>query len=158
MSIIARRLRRALLPSYVDELLYAVTRSDRLPEVACSVPLTVHRETRRSTRYTAVVDGHPVHVSVLFGSIFLPRLFGFPGDVPCIGQCKTDEACRGKRIYPYMLQYIAREVFATSRHGRIYILVSPSNKPSIRGIESAGFTFVARLRGWRLGPLIVKRG
>jgi len=171
---VAQRLRRVVLPSYTDVLLYVVRRSDSLPPIDCPVPLTIIKERRRpasrflevvskligsqpKTSYAGLVEGAQVHKSVLFPRVHLPKAFGFPGEVPCIGASVTAESFRGKRIYPYTLQYIVRDIFARTQHEQIYILVSPSNAASIRGIELAGFSLVSRLRGWRLGPFTLSR-
>ena len=170
-----RRLRRAVLPSFVDELLYVARRGESLPAVQCGVPITFIREEEGPPRsgllrlvsalgqrapkivYSGLVDGLRVHTSLLFPKVRLPELFGFPANVPCIGACETAETFRGKRIYPCALQHIVRDVFERTPQEQVYILVSPLNAASVRGIELAGFSLLSRLRGWRFGPFVLKR-
>lgn len=74
---------------------------------------------------------------------------GLGVDVPgaaCIYDCLTLPGHRGKGYYPASLRML-QHVFASRGVGEAVIAVDPGNRPSIVGIERAGFTeagFVAR--------------
>ena len=55
-----------------------------------------------------------------------------------IGPCLTSESFKGRRIYPTMLKHVVNSM-ASGGIERSYIYTHPSNTPSIRGIENAGF-------------------
>ena len=68
------------------------------------------------------------------------RKFPFmePGDIQ-IGKCYTDPAYRGRGIYPWAVREIAkRELDVEGR--KAFMLVDPSNIPSLKGVAKAGFT------------------
>ncbi|MCA9150142.1 MAG: hypothetical protein KDA92_12605 [Planctomycetales bacterium] len=112
--------------------------------------------------YAAFVDDELAHQSWLRRDVLLPRRFGFSGTVPVIGDSHTAEAFRGRGLYPQVLQQICAEKASelcdtrdsATEKAQVYILVSPENAPSIRGIERAGFRRLARLQGWRVAGLI----
>jgi hypothetical protein len=106
--------------------------------------------------YVASVDGEMAHRSWLLFDTTLPSLFGFDGGVPVIGECATADRFRGKRIYPHVLQHILADVRARALAEQVYVLVSARNAPSIAGIERAGFTRRAHLRGVRCGPVVLR--
>lgn len=67
------------------------------------------------------------------------RCFKFPflkaEDIE-IGPCVTDEAYRGRGIYPEVLRQI---VSSELRGGTAYMIISDTNTSSIRGVEKCGF-------------------
>lgn len=71
------------------------------------------------------------------------------GDEAFIGRCDTHPVFRGKNIYPVVLQHIVRYAATKNKH-RCFITTAPTLVASIRGIEKAGFSFVGRLRRFRL--------
>ena len=85
--------------------------------------------------YIAFVDEKIAHYSYV-----IPKCYKFPflgrGDYE-IGPCYTNPKYRGRGIYPTILSKII-----SSETGNGYMLVSPDNKPSIKGIEKAGFTII----------------
>lgn len=86
--------------------------------------------------YIAFVDGNVAHFSYV-----IPKCYKFPfleRDDYEIGPCYTDPKYRGNGIYPAVLRMII-----SSESGNGYMLVRPDNKPSIKGIEKAGFAIVA---------------
>jgi RimJ/RimL family protein N-acetyltransferase len=65
--------------------------------------------------------------------------------MPLIANCFTLPAHRGRRLYPRLLLCACAEL-ARRGHARVAISCEPRNHASIRGIEKAGFTGVARIR------------
>lgn len=66
-----------------------------------------------------------------------------------ISSCYTHPAFRGKNIYPVVLQHVFR--YATA-YGikRCFISAGSKNSGSIKGIEKAGYSFIGKLRVFRL--------
>ena len=163
---------RLLLPQPVDELLYEIEVDPRLyvqsPEnelriqrydknLKSGYPSIDNRLTCRCECYTGQIGTDVVHESWLFYDVFLPSQFGFDSTVPVIGDCVTDSKKRGKHIYSKVLRHIAFDIAAREISRKLYILVSPNNISSKRGIERAGFCLIAHLQGSRLGGLILKK-
>jgi RimJ/RimL family protein N-acetyltransferase len=153
---VLRRLLRRLRPTRVDEWLYEMTAEDALaldnPDLEVQ-HRAVDGPTGRKETYIVTLDGQTAHRSWLFWSVRLTRQCGFDARAPVIGDCHTEERFRGRAIYPKVLRYIARDV-AERGAAAVYVLVSPANLPSVRGIEKAGFRRRARLRGTRLAGLM----
>ena len=85
--------------------------------------------------YIAGNDGEIQHTSYV-----LPKCAKFPfmekGSFE-IGPCQTAEKFRGQGLYGKVLSYITSE--ETYKNARFYMIVEEQNKPSVRGIEKAGF-------------------
>lgn len=164
-----KKLLRRLLPARLDEFLYEISAEEALkwenPDLEVrhhtiqnptGVPSLDRRLSRLKECYIVTAEGQMAHLSWLHWSVRLPRQCGFDGSVPVIGDCYTSEQFRGKSIYPRVLRYIARDV--ASRAGTsVYVLVSPANLPSVRGLEKAGFRRLGRLRGTRFAGLLLGR-
>lgn len=70
-------------------------------------------------------------------------------DEAYISSCYTHHRLRGRNIYPAVLQHILE--YATARNVDTYFIsTDSSNIASIKGIEKAGFSFVGKLRIFRL--------
>jgi RimJ/RimL family protein N-acetyltransferase len=96
--------------------------------------------------YTIKEGDTLVHTSYLYDSVFLLKLLKKNG--PVIGDCYTNKQYRGQSIYPQVINKIA---FETLKKGiqDVFIVVSPENISSIKGIEKAGFTKFASIKGTR---------
>lgn len=85
--------------------------------------------------FIALVDGNIAHFSYV-----IPKCYKFPflerNDYE-IGPCYTYPEYRGYGIYPTVLKKII-----SSESGNGFMLVSPDNKSSIKGIEKAGFKMI----------------
>lgn len=68
---------------------------------------------------------------------------------PVIGDCYTYESFRGNSIYPYMLQKAS--IDALEKNNEVYVLASPNNIPSIKGIEKSGFILLCSIQAIRIG-------
>lgn len=87
-----------------------------------------------------------VHRSRVFNSSRLLSNFHINGPLITVGDCITDDRYRGLGIYPMVLQRIANDFAGKVQ---VFILVSPDNISSIKGIEKAGFQFLGRLTCFR---------
>lgn len=138
-----------LKPYQVDLLLFGIEKGST-PSVSKLKPLQFPLTFEPENSWYVIRDGEIlVHKSKVFHSSRLLRAFGFAQPLMTIGDCLTDEAFKGQGIYPAVLASIVAE------HGKtksIYMLVSPTNIPSIKGIEKAGFELIARLKCLKIGP------
>lgn len=96
--------------------------------------------------YLAYLDGRCVHrswVQLGPGRVTLfRRLFRALGpEEAYIHYCETASEARGKNVYPAVLARVAEDL-APSR--RLLIATTLSNRPSVRGIEKAGFVCCQR--------------
>ena len=73
--------------------------------------------------------------------------YGFPSRNPIIGDCFTAPEFRGIHLFPDVLSHIVEDAFSNYKIDNLYILVSPNNISSIKGIERAGFKIHSRLQG-----------
>lgn len=157
---------RSLIPARIDQLLYLGQDKEATApcqSAAAAFPVTRYdlaspsglagidnRLTQWAACYAVRVSGRVVHESWLRHDVLLPSMAGYSRHVPVIGDCFTDPDYRGRGIYPYVLRYIAQDVCSRGVSDRVFVLVSPGNRSSIRGIERAGFRRIAGLSGWRL--------
>lgn len=161
---------RRLSPRRVDQLLYVADAP--LPELATPAGVVIERfgpahpsgiaavDRKLSSRrlcYIAFVDGQPAHQSWVIRDALLPGQFGMDPQAPVIGECATPTAYRGQGLYPRTLIRIVNDWFGEGGGRPMYVLVAPDNGPSIRGIERAGFRRAARLRGYRVLGIMVRR-
>ena len=175
------RILSALRPCRIDQVLYVATHTIEPTQLPADANVELRRfdVARLSGKssidnrigpqrecYTAWVDGVLAHESWLRRDVLLPRRFGFSPTTPVIGDSQTLEPYRGRGLYRRVLQHIVQTMFqvidkqprsSSYPSHEVYILVSPANVPSIRGIEAAGFQRLARLQGWRIGGLIWRK-
>ena len=162
-SIKPRHLYKLLSLRVFDELLYSMDTNGQTYTINKEMSIErfsynqssgLERIDKRSTPfrecYLARIDGVVVHESWLFFDVLLPAQFGFDSDIPVIGECVTYPQFRGRNIYPQVLRYIVADLNQRKICKKVFILVSPLNKPSIRGIERAGFNLLGRLRGKKI--------
>ena len=172
-TVDVRQMGKALLPTPINVLLYM----GREPSTFCldhlpsSIAINwfsvrnlsnVDRIDKRLTSYNLAYvgfdSGKIVHESWVSFDTLLPSQFGFDSRFPVIGYSRTLSAYRGRSIYPCVLSYILHDLRTRNISSNAYILVSPENKASIRGIEKAGFELVAHLKGLRIaGTHIVNK-
>ena len=156
-SMNAKEIIRLLLPKRIDQILYEVALGSYEPQQFAKVELEIKKTGQGGVlHYDALVNGNFAHRSNLSYDVYLPAQFGY-GKSPVIGDCVTKPKCKGLRIYPHMLGYIIGDVQSSQTAEKVFVLVAPDNTPSIKGIERAGLKYVARLRGIRIGPLVLNR-
>jgi RimJ/RimL family protein N-acetyltransferase len=172
-SLNGAELRSLLVPSRVDEFLYEG------PDVPLEIPhnlsqpVSIHRYThetlaadRQRVRLNprrllyVVTDketGAPIHSSAVLFDVLLPARFGYDPAVPAIGHSRTEPGYRGDRVYPHVLSYILKDLQESKLASTAYLLVSPDNAASIRGIERAGFKRIGHLKAWRFAGLLLRK-
>lgn len=84
---------------------------------------------------------------------WIPQFPFMPREGLHIGPCVTMKNERGRGYYPYLLYYIV----ANYSPIECYMIVSPKNIPSIRGVEKAGFRPFATGYRTRLGRYVIKK-
>ncbi len=87
-----------------------------------------------------------VHNSFVYETRRILSLLGKKG--PVIGDCVTSSDYRGKSIYPFVINKIAKDKLEAGAE-EVFIIVTPDNTSSIRGIEKAGFRFFAEIKTQR---------
>lgn len=108
---------------------------------------TVEKKRLKSkSRYAIQVTGKMIHQSYLFDKVFLLKSINKNG--PVIGDCYTHDQYRGQAIYPYVINRIAKEVIETECK-EVFVIVNQDNFSSIKGIERAGFSKLASIKGTR---------
>ena len=97
-------------------------------------------------------EGNLVHIAWLFclpGIREADHSVKIKQDEVYISSCDTHSEYQGKNIYPAVLQHIVKHAFTQNKR-RCFISTSPRNLASIRGIEKAGFSFVGKMRMFKL--------
>lgn len=87
-----------------------------------------------------------VHASYLYDTVFLLKSLKKKG--PIIGDCYTNKEYRGQSIYPQVINKIALETLIKGAE-EVFIVVNQENIGSIKGIEKAGFSKFAAIKGTR---------
>lgn len=155
-----RRWLGRIKPARIDEIVYAAAEGEavsdatievlhRLPGQPTGVAMLDRRLSRRRECYWVSIDGALAHWSWVHWKSRLLAAYGFEPDAPLIGDCYTAAGYRGRGLYPQVLRHIANDLVSRKPGGRVFVLVAPENTASIRGIEKAGFTRIARLVGVR---------
>jgi hypothetical protein len=116
------------------------------------------RLTQYRLAYVVFCLGEIVHESWVCFDAPLPSQYGFDFRLPVVDRSVTHNLYRGKGIFPYTLDYILHDLKNRGISDDVYVLVSPSNYASIRGIQKAGFKLLAHLKGTRfLGCFITNK-
>lgn len=131
----------------IDALIY-VMKQDAIADFPV-LDFTIESETVNANkkRFFIKEANKVIHESFLFEKLFILRLIGKTG--PTIGDCRTVEAFKGKSIYPFVINYIAREEILKNRRKEVFIIVHPNNLSSIKGIEKAGFQLHTKVKAKR---------
>lgn len=105
-------------------------------------------KTRKKNKwcYTIKEENIVVHTSYLYDTVFLLKLVKKNG--PVIGDCYTKTNYRGQSIYPQVINKIASETLKKGIQD-VFIVVNQDNMSSIKGIEKAGFSKFASIKGTR---------
>ncbi|RZJ34884.1 MAG: hypothetical protein EOO51_07875 [Flavobacterium sp.] len=130
----------------IDILVYRMTADDAVDLPQIGYEIETEKIGKGVARYFIVDKEIPVHSSFLYSSRRILSLLNKKG--PVIGDCVTNADYRGKSIYPFVINKIAREQLHSGL-SEVFINVNPDNVSSIRGIEKAGFQFFAHIRAKR---------
>ena len=109
--------------------------------------ITQEEITQNKTRYSIVEKDRIIHDSFLFNKLFILRLIKKRG--PTIGDCKTIQEFRGKSIYPFVINHIAKDQILNHNKNEVFIIVNTNNHSSIKGIEKAGFKLYTKIKAKR---------
>jgi hypothetical protein len=137
------RILKKLKPQSIDMLVFKFDQEERMPDLP---EVNGNKLLENENEFTIHEKEVLVHRSRVFYKSNLLSNFGFPEPLLTIGDCVTNDNYRGKGIYPHVIKYLGSRF---SKGREVYVLVAPDNIASIRGIEKAGYTFVARLRAFR---------
>ena len=145
-----------IIPREIDSLYYEVAIHSYTPQVLTRIDLEIRKQQYRNRIvYSGLANGQVVHQSTLYYYLLLLIQSGI-GKLPVIGGSVTLPEYRGLRIYPHILSYIISDAKQYIPTNKIGIIVNPDNQASIRGIERAGFQYVSRIHGYRIGPIFIK--
>lgn len=172
-NLSSRQLAQSFLPMPINELLYIGKESPKMCSHHLPSPVSIRsfsiehlsgvdqidkKLKPNRLAYAVLYSGEIVHESWVFFDALLPLQYGFDSRFPVVGDCFTKPLYRGKSIYPFALNYILNDLRNRNISSNAYILVSPLNKASIRGIENAGYQLLAQLKGTRfLGVFIFNK-
>lgn len=142
-----RKLLKYLKVIDIDVLIYSMTKETILqfPKLDYTIQSEVVNEIKK--KYFIQIEDKIIHQSTLFKSIFLLQLIQKKG--PAIGECFTKEEFKGKSIYPFVVNFIAREEILKNNQTEVFIIVNRDNSSSIRGIEKAGFRIHTKIKANR---------
>jgi hypothetical protein len=173
LTLDIRKLAEGVLPIPINVLLYIGTDSPKMCPYNLPSSLSIKsfsiehpsrldridkRLTLHNLAYVVFDSGEIVHESWVSFDTLLPSQYGYESRFPVIAHSSTESLYRGKDIYPYALNYILNDLRNRNICSNVYILVSPENNASIRGIEKAGYQLLAQLNGIRLlGFLILNK-
>lgn len=99
--------------------------------------------TRGAICYLAYQRDKPVGLGWMFTQSYLLDRLGHAGKAIYLAGYHVVQSARGQGIYPLLLRTMAHD--AASRGLRCLVDASEENRPSIRGIEKAGFQRLGRL-------------
>jgi hypothetical protein len=144
---------KKIKPYKVNLLLYGLEKSEKeiVPELNLEYPITFDDKT---STFLVKDEDILIHKSKIFKRSLLLKSFGFKQPFMTIGDAYTNDNYRGIGIYPAVLERI---VCKHLKDSSLYLLVSPDNVPSIRGIEKAGFSKTASLKCLKIGPFYLNK-
>ncbi|HEY6142795.1 MAG TPA: hypothetical protein VIV55_05100 [Flavobacterium sp.] len=131
----------------IDILIYRMTEANL--SALSDVEFDIQKESlpKSKKRYFITENGVVVHNSFLFEKVHVLKLLQKNG--PVIGDCYTNPNYRGKSIYPFVINYIAKELIEQNKIREVFIIVNSDNVNSIRGIGKAGFEYYASIKAKR---------
>ena len=131
----------------IDVYIYSMTINDCNDYPTIDYSIESERISKNKQKFFVKKDGRIIHKSYLFQKLFLLSLINKKG--PAIGDCSTISEYKGKSIYPYVINYIAKEEIIKNGKKEVYIIVNTDNISSIRGIEKAGFKLYSKIKAKR---------
>jgi RimJ/RimL family protein N-acetyltransferase len=128
----------------IDVFVYRITIIDILQQADLGFTIQKEQITKDKKKYFITHNGISVHTSFLYSKVYLLKLIKKSG--PTIGDCYTHPDYRGKSIFPFVINYIAKEIFLENKRTEVFIVVNKDNLNSIKGIEKAGFRKYASIQ------------
>lgn len=109
---------------------------------------------RGATCYLAYQRDVPVGLGWMFKDSYFLHRTGLGKEAFYLAGYHVVESARGQGLYPLLLRVMARD--AALQGKSCFVDASPANRPSIRGIEKAGFGRVGTLRCLVVGGMILR--
>lgn len=131
----------------IDVFVYSMTKDSIAAFEDIGYKIQQENINENKEKFFIVDNGKIIHQSFLFKKLFLLSVINKKG--PAIGECSTIPEYKGKSIYPFVINYIAREELKNNRHEEVFIIVNSDNLSSIKGIEKAGFKLHTKIRAKR---------
>lgn len=131
----------------IDVFIYSMNKEAIVAFQDLHFPILREEISKHKKRFFVNIDHELAHESYLFKNVFLLRLINKNG--PTIGDCKTITKFKGKSIYPYVINKIAREELLENNQKEVFIIVNSDNVSSIKGIEKAGFKMYTKIKAKR---------
>ncbi len=131
----------------IDIFIYRMTEANLSELIDLEFNIQKENVPNSKKRYFITENGVVVHNSFLFEKAHILRLLQKNG--PVIGDCYTNPDYRGKFIYPFVINHIAKELIEERKNTEVFIIVNTNNLNSIRGIEKAGFEYYASIKAKR---------
>lgn len=129
----------------IDVLIYYLTSDSYSTFPLLDYQIVKQEINSNKIKYSIVDNQMIIHKSFLFKKLNILKLINKIG--PTIGDCVTIQECKGKSIYPFVINHIAKEVLETQKE--VFIIVNTDNISSIKGIEKAGFKLYTRVQAKR---------
>jgi hypothetical protein len=130
----------------IDVFIYVLNERNFVPFRDISFPVSKKLLGDGRVRYFIVDQGRTVHATTLFPKVRLLRLIGIQG--PVVGDGITIPEYRGRSMLPFMISYIAKDVFDSGQPA-LYGVVNRNNASSIRGLDKAGYTKYGEIQAKR---------
>ncbi len=104
----------------IDVLVYAMTEETLMEYPTIDFKIESAPVDHNKKKFFITVDDNIIHESYLFRKLFLLKLLHKKG--PAIGDCKTIETFKGKSIYPFVINHIAREEIQKNHIKEVFII------------------------------------
>ena len=132
----------------IDILVYRMTVVDIVAVNVAEIDYEISSEKlyNGTTKFSIFENQKFVHHSFLYKRRSILKLLKKKG--PIIGDCVTNKNYRGKSIYPFVINKIAKKLLQDGTP-EVFIIVNRDNLSSIRGIEKAGFHLFAKVKANR---------
>ncbi|MFN3755250.1 hypothetical protein [Flavobacterium sp.] len=131
----------------IDVFIYSMSKETIAEFANLDLPIQSEIVSQNKKRFFVTIEGKLAHESYLFQKLFLLRVIHEKG--PTIGDCKTMPEFKGKSIYPFVINFIAREEILKNHQKEVFIVVNTNNSSSIKGIEKAGFKLHTKIKAKR---------
>ncbi len=130
-----------------DVVIYSMSKSNISTYADIGFQLQHERVSSTKVEYYIMDDDLKIHSSFVFSHVRLLKLIKKSGYT--IGDCITKPDYRGKSIYPFVLNNIARRIITENDKEEVFIIINSNNQSSIRGVEKGGFKLIAKISGIR---------
>ena len=148
------KLIKKIIPKKINQLVYFIDKNVELPELKFkgkNSKISINKNNKLTNHKLFINDNLAYRSNTHIKTHLMKCINKY--NYPVIGDCYTYESFRGKSIYPYMLQ--KSSIDALQKNDEVYVLVSPDNISSIKGIEKSGFILLCNIQAIRIGYFFV---